>query len=157
MKKIKLSLIVGLLAISTMLPADYMDNVEVSTNVALTSNYVWRGMTQTGNAPAIQGGIDASYKGLYIGLWASSYESTDASSEFDVYFGYSSEIGALSYDIGFIEYMYPNSSDESNQGEAYLNIGYDFDILSVSATYYMGIDTHNVSNEAVNGWEPCNA
>ena len=153
MKSIKLSLVAALL-VSSSLVADIISDTEVSANVALTSNYVWRGMTQTGNAPAVQGGVDLGYKGAYLGLWGSAVENTKASSEFDVYFGYAGDIEKFSYDIGFIEYMYPNNTDELNFGEAYLTLGYDFDILSVSAMYALGVDTDDVANEAVSGWEP---
>jgi uncharacterized protein (TIGR02001 family) len=42
-----------------------------SANVALTSDYVFRGVSQTDEDPAIQGGFDVSHdSGLYIGTWA---------------------------------------------------------------------------------------
>ena len=145
MNKIKLSLVAALLAGTTTLSADLASDVEVSANVALTSNYVWRGMTQTGESPAVQGGVDLGYKGAYIGVWGSSvqFDATatgQASSEFDIYAGYANEIDKFSYDVGFIQYMYPNDTEAWNFSEAYLSLGYDFDVLSVSATYSYGVD-----------------
>jgi hypothetical protein len=48
-----------------------------SANVALTTNYMFRGVSQTGNAAAIQGGFDYIYKpwGLYAGVWGSNVDS----------------------------------------------------------------------------------
>jgi len=155
MKLIKLSLVGALLA-SSSLVADIVSDTEVSANVALTSNYVWRGMSQTGNSSAVQGGVDLGYKGAYIGVWGSAIESTKASSEFDIYLGYANEIGKFSYDIGFIEYMYPNDTDALNFGEAYLSLGYDFDVVSISAMYALGVDTHDVAGQTTD-YEPGDA
>ncbi|GEA10027.1 hypothetical protein KUL49_04020 [Alteromonas sp. KUL49] len=62
---------------------------EVTANAAVANNYIWRGLTQTTNEPAVSGGIDyASESGFYAGTWASnvSYESDDIYSyEHDVY------------------------------------------------------------------------
>ena len=52
--------------------------IEVSGNVALVSDYRFRGISQTGEDAAIQGGFDASFDtGLYIGTWASSVDFGD--------------------------------------------------------------------------------
>ena len=45
----------------------------LSFNVGVTSNYVFRGISQTHGKPAIQGGIDYLHpSGFYVGAWASS-------------------------------------------------------------------------------------
>ena len=84
----------------------------------MTNNYLWRGLTQSINEAAIQGGVDyADESGFYIGTWASnvSYDSDDAYSyEHDVYFGYAGEAEGFSYDIGYLYYNYDS------------NAGYDF-------------------------------
>ena len=54
--------------------------LEMSANIAITSNYVWRGMTQTSNSPALQGGIDLGYKGIYVGTWGSNVRWIDDNS-----------------------------------------------------------------------------
>ena len=161
MKSIKLSIVAALLATTSVVSNVSADEIEVSANVALTSNYVWRGMSQTGDSPAIQGGVDLGYKGAYIGVWGSSLQGSSnttgqASSEFDIYIGYANEISGFSYDIGFIEYMYPNDTDNLNFGEAYLSLGYDFGVASVSAMYALGVDTHDVSGQT-SDYEPGDA
>ena len=57
-----------------------------TANVALTTNYMFRGISQTGNGPAIQGGFDYSYQplGLYAGVWASNVDSSSATGYFVV-------------------------------------------------------------------------
>ena len=118
--------------------------LEISANLAITSNYVWRGWTQTSNSPAVQGGIDLGYKGFYVGTWGSnvSWTDDDASSlEADFYAGYAGEIGSFGYDIGYAYYSYPNVSDEFNFDEAYLKLSYDFGGFGVSGSYYIGVDS----------------
>ena len=62
---------------------------EWSANASMTSNYIWRGLTQTENEAAVQGGIDyAGDSGFYVGTWASNvnYGAGDVYSyEHDIY------------------------------------------------------------------------
>ena len=147
MKSIKLSLVAALLATTGVVSSVSASEVEVSANVALTSNYVWRGMTQTADSPAVQGGVDISYGNVYAGVWGSAIDfgngtagSSTASSEFDLYVGYASEFSGISYDVGLIQFMYPNDTTNLNFAEAYLSLGYDFGVASVGAMYSKGID-----------------
>lgn len=99
---------------------------ELSGNVALTSNYVWRGQTQSDGEFAVQGGFDYASSLFYVGTWASTVDDfgIDASSELDLYAGFTPSIGPVSFDIGTIFYFYPNTDVDS-----------DFIELKVAATY----------------------
>ena len=156
MKFIKLSLAAAVLA-TGMLAADESE-IGISANVAATSNYVWRGMTQTDDSPAIQGGFDLDWKGAYIGVWGSNINFGDAkaSLEADFYAGYANEIAGFSYDVGYNQYTYPSMSDDYNFGEAYAKLGYDFEVVAIGAAYYLGVDT-NDADDAADDWEPENA
>ncbi|MDF1874989.1 hypothetical protein JHD48_04495 [Sulfurimonas sp. SAG-AH-194-I05] len=152
MKSIKLSLVAALLATTAVVSNVSASEVEVSANMALTSNYVWRGMTQSSNSPAVQGGVDLAYNGFYAGVWGSNVNfSSDVSMEADFYAGYAGEISGLSYDLGMIQYAYPTDTTASNFAEAYVSLGYDFKVASVSAMYYSGIKTDTINPE--NGYE----
>jgi len=142
MKLIKLSLVAALAATVTF-ATDFKD-VGVSANVAMTSNYVWRGMTQTDDNVATQGGFDLDYKGTYIGIWGSG---VNGGQEVDVYVGYANEIDKLSYDLGFIQYAYPNQVEAANFGEVYLGLGYDLEVASLSAKYSLGVETDDTIPE----------
>lgn len=88
-------------------------------NVSLTSDYVFRGVSQSNSDPALQGGVEFSAEsGAYIGAWGSSISwlaalSTTAaplssSLELDVYGGYRGTFSdAVSYDVGALYYWYP--------------------------------------------------
>ena len=139
MKFSKLSLIV-ILTLSTMSTALIADEVSVSANVSATNNYVWRGMTQSANKTAIQGGMDIGYSGLYLGSWVSNIDfGSEATTEIDGYVGYSGEVVGVEYDLGYIKFTYLNEGN-INFEETYLGLSKDFGVASIGATYSMGID-----------------
>ena len=93
-------------------------------NVAAVSNYVFRGITQSGGDPAIQGGFDYSHaSGLYAGTWASNVSwvtdniSTASNSyELDLYAGYKGSLPAdFGYDLGVLTYIYPGSRTDGGK------------------------------------------
>jgi len=153
MKLIKISLAAAL-ALSVLYGADTTSDVSVSANMALTSNYVWRGMTQSDNSPAVQGGVDLGYKGLYASVWGSNVEfgaGNTASMELDIYGGYAGELYGIGYDVGAIQYAYPNQSKELNFAEAYIGLSKDFEVVNIGAKYYSGIKTNDF--DPTDAWE----
>ena len=109
---------------------------QATANVSATNNYIWRGLTQTTNEAAIQGGLDYTFEqGLYVGTWVSNvqYAADDVYSyEHDLYVGLAGEAQGVSYDIG---YLYYNYDDEANFdfAEVYAGVGYG----GASATLYV--------------------
>src|SRR6478735_5960052 len=87
---------------------------ELSFNAAVTSDYRYRGISQTRLKPALQGGIDYVNDpgGLYAGVWASTIKWTkDAGGggqvELDLYAGKRGElVKDISYDVGVLSYVY---------------------------------------------------
>ena len=82
---------------------------DLSANAAIYSNYIWRGVTQTVDQAAGQGGIDwGNDSGLYVGTWVSNVNYGDFDGyEMDVYAGFAGEAGSFGYDLGAITYQYP--------------------------------------------------
>lgn len=87
---------------------------EISGNVTLASDYAFRGVSQTDEQIAIQGGFDYAHdSGLYVGTWASNVDSTffggarDPQIELDVYAGFAGEMSGIGYDVGILRYIYP--------------------------------------------------
>jgi len=98
----------------------------ISGNVTLTSDYVWRGISQTQNNGAIQGGFDYEHEsGFYLGVWGSNVNydfDSDANIELDYYGGYSTTINEdITVDVGLLKYAYPSASG-INFTEGYINI-----------------------------------
>jgi uncharacterized protein (TIGR02001 family) len=136
---------------------------EISGNVAIQSDYVWRGVSQNAEAPSIQGGFDYSHEsGLYAGLWGASVDfGGPESTEADLYFGFAGETDSgVGYDVGYIEYTFHggDGASDANATECYLgasyagfgltyfigdefddniefSYGYDFDKISLGAVY----------------------
>lgn len=105
---------------------------EESATVAYTSNYIFRGLTQTDDKSAIQGTYEISQSGdsgFYAGVFASNVERGNADGlEVDLYgglrFGTGSN-GRFNFDLGIIEYLYTNSNFRSSFHELYFGLGTD--------------------------------
>lgn len=111
-----------------------------SGSAALTSDYLFRGISQTNGDPALQAGIEyAADNGFYAGAWGSNASwlsdlSSDAapissSLEFDVYAGYRGAIGeAATFDLAATWYAYPGdfpaSFNRADTGELSAAIGF---------------------------------
>lgn len=108
-------LIFGALAAVTAVPA-FAQEVTVSGNVAMATDYTFRGVSQTDENPAIQGGLDATFgdSGFYLGTWASNinFGTGGGNLELDVYGGYKFALGPVAMDVGVIGYYYPGASDD---------------------------------------------
>lgn len=89
---------------------------DVAWNVAVTSDYVFRGFSQTDEDPAIQGGVDVTFgSGFYAGAWASNVDfGDDTDAEVDIYGGYRTEAAGFALDFGVIGYLYVNPPSGSD-------------------------------------------
>ena len=102
----------------------------ITGNMSLVSDYRFRGVTQTFEEPALQGGFDYAHSsGIYIGNWNSSIaDSFFAGSplEMDFYGGYKGAAGPLGYDVGVLYYYYPGSSPKIDNTEIYVGVSWKF-------------------------------
>jgi uncharacterized protein (TIGR02001 family) len=136
-----------------------------SYNVGVTSNYLFRGISQTHGNPAIQGGVDYAHSsGLYAGVWASNIEWVKnalgkGSTEVDFYGGFKKAFAEdWTYDIGLIHYNYMNKGrstaftgttavsplNNPNTTEVYGAIGYKW----ITVKYSQAISKNFI------GWVP---
>ena len=106
--------VLALTALPTLSHAE--DASPLSFNVGVTSDYRYRGISQSRVKPALQGGVDyALPAGFYIGAWASTIKwikdaGGDANVEVDLYGGYKNEIVKdLTLDVGVLTYQYPSN------------------------------------------------
>ncbi len=138
----KKKLLFALLCAATLpaAPALANDSIELSGNVGFVSQYSFRGIAQSDESVALQGGFDVAHtSGIYAGMWGSNidFNSTDnADLEVDLYGGYSGDFKGISYDIGAIYYAYPGADSGTNYNfwEAAVALGYDFGAFSASAS-----------------------
>jgi uncharacterized protein (TIGR02001 family) len=86
----------------------------ITGNMSLVSDYRFRGLTQTFEEPALQGGFDYAHSsGIYLGNWNSSISDNfyaGSPLEMDFYGGYKGAAGPLGYDVGVLYYYYPGSN-----------------------------------------------
>lgn len=109
----------------------------ISANIGMTTDYMFRGISQTGHEPAIQGGFDYAHaSGAYVGVWGSNvgwiedfqgYASGNM--EFDVYGGFRGGFAEdFTYDLGAAQYYYPGTrvgaTPNADTTELYAALGY---------------------------------
>ncbi|KAA1189223.1 hypothetical protein F0M18_16245 [Pseudohalioglobus sediminis] len=123
---------------------------EISANVALVSDYRFRGISQSDEDIAIQGGFDLAFdNGIYIGTWGSSVDfdsvdGFDGSLELDYYIGWGMDVGENSaIDVGYLYYDYPgDDGDNGDYQEIYGSFSWhDLTLgMAYSDDYYGGTD-----------------
>lgn len=83
----------------------------ISTNIGVFSQYIFRGISYTQEKPAVQGGIDFAHNsGLYLGVWGTNVDDAalpNAAGEIDVYGGYAKTVGDFTFDVGFLQFLFP--------------------------------------------------
>jgi uncharacterized protein (TIGR02001 family) len=124
-----------------------------SFNLGVTSQYMFRGFSQTGGDPTMQGGVDLAYGMLYAGTWASGIrygdlpstgDGTYSAAEVDLYGGIRPTWGAATFDFGAIYYWYPAGNDllvPLNYVELKAGVGGNItDALATGVTVYWSPD-----------------
>jgi uncharacterized protein (TIGR02001 family) len=126
------SLLVGTAFAATPALAQDEDSsgLSVSGNVAVVTDYRFRGVSQTGGDFAIQGGIDVAHdSGFYVGTWGSSIQGGQplGEMELDVYAGWTGEVSpGVTFDVGLLYYIYPTgdvAGADTDFFEPYASIG----------------------------------
>jgi len=112
-----------------------------TANAAITSNYVFRGQTQSDDGIAVQGGVDYTHASeFYIGAWGSSVDEKNSGPgggfEVDIYGGWAHSWDDFGLDVGYIIYEYTDSQFAGGAKEFY--VGFDWGPAGI--TYYDGSD-----------------
>lgn len=85
-----------------------------SATFAVTSDYVFRGVSQTDNEPAFQAGLNYSAPlGFYAGVWGSNVDfgSDGPNFEIDYFVGWNKDLSdSWNLDLGVTRYTYEGSS-----------------------------------------------
>lgn len=126
--------------------------VEVSANVGMTTDYIWRGNTQASGDASFSGGLDADLGGgLAVGTWVGSLGASsndDANYELDVYASYGFDVGGVGVEVGYIYYAYPGAADDALDFEdIYVSLGYG----PVSFSYYELLDAEDATTDSEEG------
>lgn len=133
------------LMLATLLPGIAMAQGSLSGNIGVTSNYIWRGVTQTDDESAVQGGIDYVHEtNLYAGAWTSNYGNGNGY-ELDLYGGFRGSMNDIPFDAGIIMYQYPVQNTGSDATELYGK--FDFDLFSAMAAFTVDKDGTSQDND----------
>ena len=132
---------------------------KLSSTVSFMNDYVFRGISQSDEHPAVQGSIDYTYQfednlSGYFGIFGSNVDFDDgdeASIEVDLYAGLKPKFGSAELDIGVIAYLYPGAGGgtEYNYFEGKLGASYDFGFAIVSASAFYSPDYSASSNDSL--------
>ena len=124
---------------------------EVEANVGATTDYIWRGNTQSSGDASLSGGFDVDFgNGFALGTWVGSLGASDdmvdddlqdsANYELDIYASYSTEIGGLPLEVGYIAYLYPGVADSDNDfADFYIST----ELAGIGISYYMLASAEN--------------
>lgn len=163
MKKKGLSLVLGASALGLASIAATPASAQIaglSANAAVTTNYVFRGISQSGGNVAVQAGVDYNIgtTGFAIGAWASSIDfgnatiGDDTSAEIDVYGSYTFAISdAFSLSAGVITYNYPSAPANVNYNwyEGWVGASYNFGVAAVTGKVFYSPDYVNLSTNQI--------
>jgi uncharacterized protein (TIGR02001 family) len=132
-------------------------SAELSGYLVVTTDYVWRGVTQSDGDPAVQLGGDIAFNsGIYVGLWGSTIDINNGGDrqrdiELTYYLGYSRDISTRwSLGASVVVYTYPGQTGvvDYNYEEVMLTANYDdrlwFEYAYSPDLYNTGFDSHNV-------------
>jgi len=126
---VRLSLAAAVLGLGLTVAGGAQAEDVFSANVTMTTDYLFRGISQTGERPAIQGGFDYAHtSGLYLGTWASNVNyGSDTSTEIDYYVGFAGELAAgVGYDFSFIYFNYPGDESSFDYWELAASFNYSY-------------------------------
>lgn len=112
-------------------------DVDVAFNATVSTDYVFRGFSQTTEDPALSAAVDLTAGSFYAGAWVSNVDFGDSTNaEIDVYGGYRTELGGFALDFGLIGYAYVDAPS---------NTDYDYVELKAAASRALGPLTAGVA------------
>ncbi len=114
----------------------------VTATPSLTSDYLFRGLSQTRSRPALQGTVDVEHSsGVYVGAFISNvaFQGSNAGTEIDALAGYRTELFGIKWDIGGVYYTYPGSYTrgvaELSFVEGVIKATKDLDVVKLMGTF----------------------
>ena len=111
-------------------------------NFSITSNYVWRGQSASGGAPAVQGGATWNHdSGVSVDMWFSSSGSSIFSNEYDLTVSYAGKTDKIGYEAGVISYHYPQ--DSALTPDSFYEIFAGVNVNNMNAYLYLDSENDN--------------
>jgi uncharacterized protein (TIGR02001 family) len=136
------------------LPSENSFPGTLTGNIGVVSDYIFRGISQTRENPALQGGVDYTHpSGFYSGLWGSSIDFNDTDNthvEIDGYIGYIYNHEAWTLDSRITYYAYPEAKSSLNYDyyEIGINITHDFQVAKLTGSFNYTPENFGASGDA---------
>ena len=148
---IKASVMGAMLAVMLAFPAQAQDKkLTLSGTAALTTDYIFRGVSNTDENPAVQASFDAAYGMFYAGVWGSNTDFGDGI-EIDYYAGIKPTWGKFTFDIAALYYTYPgfNSIDyfEAKTGVSWTGGNWTLGVANYWSPDNFGLGTESNATE----------
>ena len=110
---------------------------DLSGGIGLTSDYIWRGNTQSSGDASISGSVKLAFdNGTSMGVWAGSLgqsANNNPNYELNIFAAYNGMFDQLAYEAGIIAYHYPGVDGRQRDAtDIYGRIGFG----PLSASYY---------------------
>ncbi len=157
----QISILVAVLAGTTAAYAQEESPHVAAGSVALATDYLFRGISQTDNSPSVQGSLEYNYTpwGIYLGAWASNVDTVTSEGEIEIdwYGGFRGEFAStgIGWDLGAIFYHYPGDDlePEKDYVEPKAGLNYKFQGVplepAAAATIYYSPDFYLETGDAV--------
>jgi uncharacterized protein (TIGR02001 family) len=131
----------------------------LTANAAITTDYIFRGITQSAKRPAVQGGLDYAVPdtGFAVGTWFSSINfGDDTNLEWDIYGNYNFNLGPLGASVGVYGYVYPyhGHGGPYDVFEIDAGLSHDFGFLAWSAKAFYAPSLPSGYLTIRNGYNP---
>ena len=127
---------------------------EVSGKLGLTSNYVWRGISQSNMGISVQGDLRWDHlSGFYAGAFVNTTALDPKPStplSYDLYAGWLANLGPIGIGIGLIDYNYRSKKDDFPNSREY-SLGLSWRSLRTAGFY--NEDTKSQYYEVANDWD----
>ncbi|QJU58757.1 hypothetical protein HL653_14160 [Sphingomonas sp. AP4-R1] len=124
----------------------------ISGSVGLTSDYRFRGVSQSDRNLAVQGGITIAHEsGLYVATWGSNLAGWGtfggANMELDLVAGFKKTFDTVTVDAGVTWYMYPSGFDNTDFLEPYVKVS-----TTIGPVNLLGGVAYAPKQEALGAW-----
>ena len=112
------------------------DEVTVDFGLSFTTNYLFRGVTQTDDKPAAQFSAEVGWRGAFANTFISNVDFGNRAAEWDFAAGYRWTSGALSYELRVARFFYTDTGDCCGEAVASVDWAVREDLLLGAEFHY---------------------
>jgi uncharacterized protein (TIGR02001 family) len=148
----KLGILSAALAVGLALPAQAQNKLTLTGSATITTDYMFRSVSNSGQEPAVQPEFDLTYGMWYAYIWGSNVDFAD-SIEIDYGIGITPKWGPVTFNIAGLEYTYPGATSELDYFELKTGATWAGGPWSVGVVNYWSPDNFNTfgNSDAIEG------